>query len=261
MAKALISCKNCGKEKEVIITAKDSLPKFCSRECSIEYMKGKSHPPKRIWTKKQDDLIRFAYSNFKTSTKALDYLQEQNIFKGYKRITLSKRATKLGIAKNIKTTKKLTKEEIEIIERFIGTKSAKEIARMLRRKGYNRTWRTIQYYCNKRGNSYKLDYYTLEEVREILGFPSRKQMYKWLEDGLLIYGGRDGKKHVIKPIAIAKFIREYPFELIRYKVDLPFIVALLDEFKPHQTKNWSCKKHEFKIHTTESKKLQKPEEH
>ena len=260
MGRIWIVCKQCGERKEVPITAKDVPPIFCSKKCASEYRKDKPAPPKINWTEEQDNLIRFAYCNFKHPTKALDYLQKQPLLRRFRRAALSRRASKLGVTKRTTcTNKKLSPEEIEIIERYAGSKSAKAIAKMLRNKGYDRTWRTIQYYCNKHGYSYKLDYYSLEETREILGFPPRERIKKWLEDGLLLYSYKRKQRYIIKPIAIAKFIREHPFELIRYKVDLPFVVALLDEFRPHQTKSW--RKNANKFHKADSEEFQELAKH
>jgi len=240
MGRVWIICKQCNKYKYVQITAKDKLPKFCSKKCVSEYQKKHHITKTRVWTSNQDDIIRFAYSNFKTRTKAIDYIKNQPGFKNLNRAVISRRAKALGLIHVSDKIKKYSEQEKYIIEKYIGFKHPEIIAKILKNKGFNRSVRSIQAYCTRNRISYKLDIYSMEQTREALGFPTVNKMKEWIDDGLLICNKKNGK-YFIKPIAIAKFVREHTFKLIRYKVDLPFIVALLDEFKPHKTKSWGNK--------------------
>lgn len=240
MGKIWITCKQCNEYVHVQVTAKDKFPEFCSKRCVAKYQK-KHHVTKaRAWTKTQDNTIRFAYSNFKTRTKALDYIKNQSEFDKLNRAIISRRAKVLGLIPKIDKNMKYSKEEKAIIDKYIGFKHPKDIARILRQKGFNRSTYSVQAYCTRNKFSYKLDIYSMSQTREALGFPTKEKMREWIGKGYLICKKEKGK-YLIKPIAIAKFIREHTFELIRYKVDLPFIVALLDEFKPHKTKAWGNK--------------------
>lgn len=128
---------------------------------------------------------------------------------------------------------KWTEEEQKLIERWIGLYSVDKMSELLERRGIKRTPTAIQLCISRMGYSTKQDLYTTNDVA--LGFGcDRKTILTWIRQGRIKgkRGDNDSKHdYRIKPEDVADFIRKNPYQLNKFRVNVAWIVSLLDEFK------------------------------
>jgi len=130
-----------------------------------------------------------------------------------------------------------SKEEIDLVESWAGRYKQSSISRMLKTRGFNKTENAVKGLFEKMKWSRKLDVYTCNEVAIGLGC-SWKNVLQWINKGYLKSEQKGvNKYHEIKPKDISLFIKTYPYEINNYKPDIPWLVALLDEFKKGENGN------------------------
>lgn len=179
------------------------------------------------FSKAQDDLMREYYGKFVHASAELVKLPE---FRGVDRGSISRRAARLGLART-----RMSEREKQLIQRYAGEKPIADIQRMIERlTGTKRSYWTIVNYVNaKLGMSAKADTYSVDDL--MIGFRvGRPKVLRWISKGVL-RATRDkvamGSPFRIAPIDVARFLVNHPFELEGVAVDVPWMVALLMEFK------------------------------
>ena len=180
----------------------------------------------KIYTKEEDDIIKEVY-RCNSQRKIGNILKHRLPHRT--RHSIYCRAFSLGV-----TGVPWNKEEIELIQKSLDRFDLKSIQNMLKARGYNKTESSIKNFIYKQGWSRKLDVYSASEASIGLGV-SWNRMNDWIKKGYLKAEKNGGGIYKIKPNDIAQFIRQYPYEVNNGKPDIPWIVALLDEFKKDKT--------------------------
>jgi len=225
-------------------------PRCCSIPCGNVYkarhsdndnfMQKRWKRPAIRWTQEMEDLIRETYALHypsrhrpQPSSAALDILSKHHLLNHIPRRIIAVRARRLGL---IEPRERLwSKLEIELLTEMAGTWPVKTIWRKFRERDFNRSKTAIIVKMKRLGYSQRVDLYSGRDVATALGMDDKTCIKQIFEKGLVKYH-RDGKRgpnngYFIEPKHLASFIREYPHIVNRYKPDIPFMVALLDEFK------------------------------
>jgi len=199
----------------------------------------KYHPPIK-WTEEMDDAVREVYAAYypshhrpNPSTEALDILEKHPLIAGIPRRLIAIRARRLGLTEPREPD--WSKEELEYLLEQIGTYRSRTIWQNFKRRGFNRSLTAIELRIKRLGYSRKADLYSAAQIAEILGM-DRKTCVRQVFDRNLIKFKRDMRRNnndgfFVKPKDLAVFIRQHPYIITRYRPFIPFIVALLDEFR------------------------------
>ncbi len=186
------------------------------------------------YTPEMDDLIR-EYHGAGRRTRDLTNLP---VFCGTTEKGIWARARRLGLSRaRIPGPKAMCKEEKDTILWMAETRSVAEIVNALKQKGYHRSYNTVAHFIRRSGRALRPDTYTQDAVS--IGFKCcRKTIQRWIKKGLLkahqpvMSGDQDRSRtpYRIRPIDIAEFIINHPFELEGRMVDIPWTIALVLEF-------------------------------
>lgn len=176
-----------------------------------------------IWTDKDKEDLKEIYR-----TSQIKNIKEklEKRFPDKRIDTIYNKAYTLGFSNNNWST-----EEVNIVESMAGRYTPKTICSVLKKKGFKRTVNAIDGLFDRMKWSRKIDEYSCREISIGFGCPWSK-VVEWIITGHL-KGEQNGKNkfYKIKPKDIANFIRKYPFEINYYKPDIPWVIALLDEFR------------------------------
>jgi len=214
------------------------------------------------WTEEMDEAVKEIYSihypsrhRTNPSTSALDVLEKHPLIAGIPRRPIAVHARKLGLVEPREPD--WSKEELQYLLDQIGTYRSKTIWQNFRRRGFNRSLTAIELRIKRFGYSRKADLYSALEVAQALGMDS-KTCLKQIFEKKLIKFSRDGKQNLndgyyVKPRDLAVFIRQHPYVVNRYRPFIPFVVALLDEYRPTKVA-WDEKEREFLTGKRKSRK-------
>jgi len=212
----------------------------------------KYHPPIK-WTEEMDDAVREVYAAYypshhrhNPSTEALDILEKHPLIAGIPRRLIAIRARRLCLTEPREPD--WSQEEIQYLLNQIGTYGSRTIWQNFKRRGFNRSLTAIELRIKRLGYSRIADIYSAAQVAQALGMDN-KTCIKQIFDRKLIKFTRDGKRgfndgFFVKPKDLAVFIRQYPYIVTRYRPFMPFIVALLDEYRTAGVA-WDEKEREF----------------
>lgn len=178
------------------------------------------------WSEGQLSAIVEAYGS---RTYPVKYLMSLPEFSCYTRNQVMHKSKLLGVSRRVR----FGPGEIEVMERWGGDKSAREIAELISRKFHRqRTETQVAAWLNKRGMSARGDRIGLVELTRLFRVES-KTVLKWVRQGKLPDTKRgEGKtcEYRWKPIDIVFFLREHPWELEGRYVDMPWVMALFEEY-------------------------------
>lgn len=183
--------------------------------------------PKTEWTQEQIEAIHDAYRQSYFPVKTLS---SSPLFLGVTNGQIKHLAKRLGIQRK----QHWGREEHELVMRGVGERSSAEIARILWRKfRRRRTPAQVTAYINDHGMSARADRLGMREVMRLFRVGSEK-VRRWVREGKLPnarFGGEDGDTGFFrwKPVDIVVFMREWPWELEGAYIDVPWVMALLEE--------------------------------
>jgi hypothetical protein len=182
------------------------------------------------FTEEEDNVIRETYGKQKHPIKYL--CNFSSLADKYTRAQFQYRATTIGVASKPKRFP-FTEKEVKLMTGAMGEKSVPEMVAMLKRAGFtNRNAKHVRMYIYRHGGgSVRSDRYS---ARELCSFfrCTTNQLKKWDKQKLLVPSGKyeNDTKFFYKPMEVARFIRYHSFELENYRVDIPWLVSLFEEF-------------------------------
>jgi hypothetical protein len=179
------------------------------------------------WTNEIDDIIRECYGK---CTYPVVELKKHPITRHIRSDTLKRRAYKLGL--RIRCARRYTVEEEQIIIKLSTSKTPNQISRILIKSGKGRTPGAIESFLNERRLYIRPDFYSISDLIIALKCSARL-LKRWIDLGLLPAYRDEGQntKWRILPIHVAQFIYRHPFKLESCRPDIPWLVALLMEYK------------------------------
>lgn len=185
--------------------------------------------PKKLedWTEDQKLAMADAY---RIAQYPIQALSESPLFIGVTVGQLKHLAKLIGVQRRIH----FKPEEKAVMMRDAGERSSHEIARILSRKfGTKRSAAQVQGWLNTKGMSAGCDRLGMREVMRLFRVGSEK-VRRWVREGKLPnarFGGEDGDTGFFrwKPVDIVVFMREWPWELEGAYIDVPWVMALLEE--------------------------------
>lgn len=186
----------------------------------------KGHNQTFQWTEEINSLIIDAYSKQKFPLK---YLKKHALLHHVPLPTLKSRIYKMGIHNG--KINRWTDEEVSLIENNMESKKPAQIAKILQKKGYNRSVGALRQFMNKHQIRVRADVYTAKEVAMVFKV-SPLTVCRWIRDGKLKAKKENGEgsNYAVTPFHVAEFLKYHPFLLEGRRVDVPFIVALLLEY-------------------------------
>lgn len=178
------------------------------------------------WTEEVNNLIIDAYSKQRFPLK---YLKKHILLSHVPLPTLKSRIYKMGVH-NGKINRWLD-AEVDIILAHMDNKKPAQIAKILQKKGYNRSVGALRQFMHKHQIRIRADVYTAKEVAIVFKV-SPLTVCRWIQDGKLKAKKENGEgsNYAVTPLHIAEFLKNHPFLLEGRRVDVPFIVALLLEY-------------------------------
>jgi hypothetical protein len=207
---------------------------FCAMECYRLYQKSGDHE----FTRERKDAIRESFSKGKTIRWMILHHPK---FTNVPRQQIYEWAAELGIPLQETFGRWETWEE-EVLKNNAETKSAHQIHEILKRKGGKRTLLSVQRKMSRESLTNIRDVYSAQDVAAVVRCPNERVQH-WLSCGELVGHKEVSNRWTIKPIDLAVFIRDYAEAVNQYRVDIPFLISLMDEFGRgdcHRRKEKSC---------------------
>lgn len=179
------------------------------------------------WPPEVDDVIRECYGK---EMYPVVKLKSHPVTCHYRPDALKRRAYTLGC--RVRVLKKYSDEEMALIIQLSDTKTPWQIAKMLSKNGNRRTSKAIKHFLIARKIPIRPDTYCITDLMAGFRCTARKVMY-WIERKKLEARRDPGIKTRwrILPVHVAQFVYRHPFELETCRPDIPWLVALLMEYK------------------------------
>lgn len=212
----------------VIDLEKNPLFEFVTRHniTGQAHRMGLNHKSKWKWTKEMDELIMETYNK---TPHPFKILKKHPLICFIPVTTIKKRAQKIGAVCTDFT--RYSDEEKQLIIKHMELKKPREMIRILKKHGYNRTLASIRQFMCRNKLRAKTDTYSVRDVTEAFRV-SDTTVVRWIRSGKLkIRSLNDtNQSYIIRPLNLAQFIVNHPFELESKRVDIPFMISLLQEF-------------------------------
>lgn len=186
----------------------------------------------RDLTPEREELLRACYGqaqNRPELSRSISELMAHPLFQGFPRYVLSNWAVKLNLIRTPQNTV-WSDEEKSLLEKLAGDLTHHQIHRRFKKEGFKRSLGAITTRIYRYRRSRKGDVLSIVEVADVLGCTWDRAKI-WVKEGKLKPHHANGHGIFVRPHALARFIREYPDEVGRGRPDIPFLVALLDEFR------------------------------
>jgi hypothetical protein len=185
--------------------------------------------PAAQFSEMEDNTLRHAYG---TKVHPIKYLRKFSSLAKFTEAQLKYRATTIGITRK-GHRRPFCEREIQLMEKAIGEKSVPEMIDMLHRAGFKyRTAKHVRSYIYRNGGgSVRSDRFSSRELCSFFRCTS-SQLRKWEKENILVPSGKydNDTKFFYKPLEVARFVRHHSFELENYRVDIPWLISLLEEF-------------------------------
>lgn len=228
-----IQCKQCG--KEVIREWRNGRPKpkYCDFLCFKKYGAGGKARRKYILSPERKKAILQAHKKGMTGVD----LSKTDLFTSIPSKIINQWFRELGLGRGKGGVNSWTKEEEEMLIKLIEKYSIRTISKKMRKAGFCRSNKSIEKKLKRMKIETKPDIYNAAEVAEIFRC-GETTVIRWIRSGKL-KGKQEtkGGTWYIFPKDIAHFIRSYPFLVDEFRPDIPFLVAILDEYRIKSSRN------------------------